>query len=131
MTATLVSYLQQYIDSGEWILQYQIDGVDESGWQTYDSSTGVVVSENCTIYFRLTDGIYSGNYTSATITNIVSYTIADTETSYASTSSISYYADVDGDGEVDGIIYADLAFTKEGYWSPAGHTGAYITYSTY
>ena len=26
---------------------------------------------------------------------------------------IGYYADVDGDGEADGVIYADLAFSKE------------------
>ncbi len=36
---------------------------------------------------------------------------ANTETSY-----LGYYADVDGDGEEDGIIYADLAFAGNGQW---------------
>lgn len=35
----------------------------------------------------------------------------DTETSY-----VGYYADFEGDGEVDGIIYADLAIGASGQW---------------
>ena len=31
---------------------------------------------------------------------------------------VGYYADVDGDGEVDGVIYADLAFSRSGKWGP-------------
>ena len=31
-------------------------------------------------------------------------------------SYIGYYADVDGNGTVDGVIYADLAFSKSGQW---------------
>ena len=40
------------------------------------------------------------------------------ETSIISTtdSYIGYYADVDGNGTVDGVIYADLAFSKSGQW---------------
>ena len=33
---------------------------------------------------------------------------------------IGYYADVDGNGTVDGVIYADLAFSKSGRWSTNG-----------
>lgn len=33
-----------------------------------------------------------------------------------STSYIGYYADIDGDGAVDGVIFADLAFSKSGKW---------------
>ena len=36
----------------------------------------------------------------------------DTSTSY-----IGYYADIDGDGTVDGVIFADLAFSKKGQWT--------------
>ena len=36
-----------------------------------------------------------------------------TEPSY-----IGYYADVDSDGIVDGVIYADLAHSKSGHWGP-------------
>ena len=35
--------------------------------------------------------------------------LIDTSTSY-----IGYYADIDGDGTVDGVIFADLAFSKSG-----------------
>ncbi len=40
---------------------------------------------------------------------------ADTETSY-----VGYYADVNGDEEPDGIIYADLAVGGEGTWGDNG-----------
>ena len=30
---------------------------------------------------------------------------------------IKYYADVDADGDVDGIIFADLAFSNSGQWT--------------
>ena len=33
------------------------------------------------------------------------------------TEKIGYYADVDGNGTVDGVIYADLAFSKSGSWN--------------
>ena len=41
-----------------------------------------------------------------------------------STSYIGYYADVDGDKEPDGVIYADLAFSKSGEWGEK-YDGAY------
>ena len=34
-------------------------------------------------------------------------------------SYVGYYADIDGDGTVDGIIYADLAVGGSGQWSNA------------
>ena len=39
-------------------------------------------------------------------------------------SYVGYYADVDGDGEVDGIIYADLAVGGSGTWNSSSN-GAY------
>ena len=47
-----------------------------------------------------------------------------------STSYVGYYADVDGNGTVDGIIYADLAFSKSGTWNPNGNS-SYDSYGTY
>ena len=38
------------------------------------------------------------------------------------TSYVGYYADVDGDGSVDGIIYADLAIGGNGNWNGYGYT---------
>ena len=46
----------------------------------------------------------------------------ETKTPISKTSSyVGYYADIEGDGEVDGIIYADLAMGNTG----TGGTGAY------
>ena len=42
-----------------------------------------------------------------------------------SESYVGYYADVDGNGSVDGIIYADLAFTKSGEWGNSFGTYSY------
>ena len=41
---------------------------------------------------------------------------------------IGYYADVNGDGNVDGVIYADLAHSKSGKWGPYSN---YIDNGTY
>lgn len=40
-------------------------------------------------------------------------------------SYVGYYADVDGNGSVDGVIYADLAFSKSGQWNRYYSNGAY------
>ena len=45
-----------------------------------------------------------------------------------STSYIGYYADVDNDGTVDGVIFADLAFSKSGTWNT--HDTSNSTYNT-
>ena len=50
------------------------------------------------------------------------------------TSRVGYYADVDYDGEVDGVIYADLAVgntNESGYWSPGSTGSRDITNGTY
>ncbi len=41
------------------------------------------------------------------------------------TSYVGYYADVDGNGSVDGIIYADLAQPKSGQWTDSNGTYSY------
>ena len=45
-----------------------------------------------------------------------------TETASNSTSYVGYYADSDGDGTVDGIIYADLAVGGSGTWNGDNET---------
>ena len=39
-------------------------------------------------------------------------------------SFVGYYADVDGDGVVDGVIFADLAVGGSGTWNPSGESWA-------
>ena len=45
------------------------------------------------------------------VTKEESITYIPTTTNY-----IGYYADIDGDGTVDGVIFADLAFSESGAW---------------
>ena len=45
------------------------------------------------------------------------------------TNYIGYYADIDGDGTVDGVIFADLAFSKSGVWNL--YTSEYNDAGTY
>ena len=69
-------------------------------------------------------------YTEESVSNVEKYLeemmpeeIPETE------SYVGYYADVDGNGSVDGIIYADLAFTKSGEWGDSNGTYSYIKQS--
>ena len=48
----------------------------------------------------------------------------DTSTSY-----IGYYADIDGDGVVDGVIFADLAFSKSSVWPGSINNRGVYSYS--
>lgn len=43
------------------------------------------------------------------------------------TSYVGYYADTNGDGTVDGIIFADLAVGGSGTWNPSGESWANST----
>lgn len=38
---------------------------------------------------------------------------------------VGYYADIDGDGTPDGVIYADLAVSKSGQWTDSNGTYSY------
>ena len=51
--------------------------------------------------------------------------VPDVETISKDIEFVGYYADVDGNGSVDGVIYADLAQGKSGQWG----TNSYGTYS--
>lgn len=62
---------------------------------------------------------YAGAYTGT-----VSYT-AEILTNY-----VGYYADVDGNGTVDGVIFADLAIGGSGTWIPSGYSD-YESYGIY
>ena len=59
---------------------------------------------------------YAGAYTGT-----VSYT-AEILTNY-----VGYYADTNGDGTVDGVIFADLAIGGSGTWNPSGRSWANST----
>ncbi len=72
--------------------------------------------------------------TGTSISNTVIVTIeAAPAVAEATTSYVGYYADVDGDGDVDGVIYADLlAGSSTGTWSSSNtSTYDYTTLADY
>ena len=79
--------------------------------------TGLSAETSYTIKVEVTDK--AGNVGTGT-TNIKT---AEPPGIPETTSYVGYYADVDGNGSVDGIIYADLAFSKSGEW--VNSDGAY------
>ena len=80
------------------------------------SDTGLVTAKSAgtaTITFKNSSGTMSAN---CTIT-VEAYKEALETESY-----VGYYADVDGDGTVDGIIFADLLHGKSGKWADVDGT---------
>ena len=81
-----------------------------------DSSTGLITAKqtgSVTIMATAVDG--SGIKGTCNVT-VAAPSIPET------TSYVGYYADVDGNGSVDGIIYADLAIGGSGQWSTSAGT---------
>ena len=54
----------------------------------------------------------SGNYTAKSVT----YTLTVQDPTFTGNSGVGYYADVDGDGTVDGVIFADFKNGGSGKW---------------
>ena len=102
-------------------------------------------------YYANNESKYTGTQTNYTITGLsagTSYTIkveaydkagnVGTTTTSATTvkkvteseSYVGYYADVDGNGTVDGVIYADLAIGGSGTWNSSGNS-SYNSYGKY
>ena len=74
------------------------------------SDTGLVTAKSAgtaTITFKNSSGTMSANCT---------ITVEDYKKALETESYVGYYADVDRDGTVDGIIFADLLHGKTGQW---------------
>ena len=74
------------------------------------SDTGLVTAKSAgtaTITFKNSSGTMSANCT---------ITVENYKKALETESYVGYYADVDGDGTVDGIIFADLLHGKSGQW---------------
>ena len=74
------------------------------------SDTGLVTAKSAgtvTITFKNSSGTKSANCT---------ITVENYKKALETESYVGYYADVDGDGTVDGIIFADLLHGKTGQW---------------
>ena len=80
------------------------------------SDTGLVTAKSAgtaTITFKNSSGTMSANCTIA---------VEDYKKALETESYVGYYADVDGDGTVDGIIFADLLHGKTGQWGNSNGT---------
>ena len=91
---------------------YEITGGETASNQTSNTYTfnGLNSSTPYTIQVTVTDRANNPVTESKSITTTAPPGIPET------TSYVGYYADVDGNGTVDGIIYADLAQPKSGQW---------------
>ena len=80
------------------------------------SDTGLVTAKSAgtaTITFKNSSGTKSANCT---------ITVENYKKALETESYVGYYADVDGDGTVDGIIFADLLHGKTGQWGNSNGT---------
>ena len=80
------------------------------------SDTGLVTAKaagTVTITFKNSSGTKSANCT---------ITVENYKKALETESYVGYYADVDGDGTVDGIIFADLLHGKTGQWGNSDGT---------
>ena len=80
------------------------------------SDTGLVTAKSAgtaTITFKNSSGTMLANCT---------ITVEDYKKALETESYVGYYADVDGDGTVDGIIFVDLLHGKSGKWADVDGT---------
>lgn len=86
-----------------------------------DGIKGAATDTGKAIYDKTADA------TSIAIGEINGGQVNNNKTPISKTDSyVGYYADVDGDGSVDGVIYADLSIGAKGEWGMiAGFSGAY------
>ena len=106
-------------ESGIGTYTYTING----GSQASNSSnthtfTGLSASTSYTVQVTVTDRANNPVTDSKSITTKAPSGIPET------TSYVGYYADVNGDNSVDGIIYADLAIGGSGEWNPGNNSWA-------
>lgn len=110
---------------------YTIDCITDSNGNIVKSTDPISSDTTYKIVQKEFENINEDSNTTFCVGKLVSkeaaIVYADTSTSY-----IGYYADIDGDGTVDGVIFADLAFSKSGTWNTCNTSkSAYNTRGTY
>ena len=114
--------------SGVYSYQFQISTTSStSGFTIVETKTSTSSSysytytglaEGTTYYLRVSVTDRVGNAKTGTV--VIQSTGLSESTSY-----VGYYADVDGNGSVDGVIYADLAIGGSGQWTYSDGTYSY------
>ena len=100
-----------------------------SAWSSNTGVATVSVSGNTVTVKSVGAGSATITVKSASNTNYNertgTYSVTVKDNTFTGTSGVGYYADVDGNGTVDGIIYADRKIGASGNWG-----GTYYTIST-
>ena len=100
-----------------------------SAWSSNTGVATVSVSGNTVTIKSVGAGSATITVKSASNTNYNertgTYSVTVKDNTFTGTSGVGYYADVDGNGTVDGIIYADRKIGASGNWG-----GTYYTIST-
>ena len=95
---------------------YTVDCITDSSGNIVNSTDEISENDKYSVVQKEFKNISDSSNTFLCIGKLVKKESAivplDTSASY-----IGYYADVDDDGTVDGVIFADLAFSKSGIWN--------------
>ena len=96
-----------------------------------DIATATLSGNTVTVKAGITPGTAIITVTSAESTNYnaktATYTITVKNPIFTENSGVGYYADTDGDGTLDGIIFADLKNGGSGSWGETSYTISTVT----
>ena len=102
-----------------------------SAWSSNTGVATVSVSGNTVTVKSVGAGSATITVKSASNTNYnektASYSVTVKDNTFTGTSGVGYYADVDGNGTVDGIIFADFKNGGSGSWGGTNYTISTVT----
>ena len=102
-----------------------------SAWSSNTGVATVSVSGNTVTVKSIGVGSATITVKSASNTNYnektATYTVTVKDTTFTGNFGVGYYADVDGNGTVDGIIFADFKYGGSGSWGGTDYTISTVT----
>ena len=102
-----------------------------SAWSSNTGVATVSVSGNTVTVKSVGAGSATITVKSASNTNYnektATYSVTVKDNTFTGTSGVGYYADVDGNGTVDGIIFADFKYGGSGSWGGTDYTISTVT----
>ena len=102
-----------------------------SAWSSNTGVATVSVSGNTVTVKSVGAGSATITVKSASNTNYnektATYSVTVNDNTFTGTSGVGYYADVDGNGTVDGIIFSDFKYGGSGSWGGTDYTISTVT----
>ena len=102
-----------------------------SAWSSNTGVATVTVSGNTVTVKSVGAGSATITVKSASNTNYnektATYSVTVNDNTFTGTSGVGYYADVDGNGTVDGIIFSDFKYGGSGSWGGTDYTISTVT----